>query len=149
MAYNLNELRFFNPRSLNPKGLESRFEALDPQKVIWCALRSTTFIIISATQAIPGGNVYSILVDAALDLLTQLEEHGDDLVANGVYDRLGDGNVALHIWNTNNHQLTRGVLGATLDALADFIDTYWSGALQFYIWDGENEVAQGLLGLSG
>lgn len=127
----------------------SRFEPLDRQKVIWCALRSSTFVIISATQRIPGDGVYHMLVDAALDLLTTLEREGDGLVPTGAYERLGPANLVLHVWNSNNHQLTRGVLGAALDALADYIDTYWSGALQFYIWDGQHEVGQGLLGLGG
>ncbi|KAI4126056.1 MAG: hypothetical protein LQ347_005114 [Umbilicaria vellea] len=142
-------LRFFSPRNLETNALTSRFKPLDRQNVIWCALRSSTFVIISATQTIGGDGVYHMLVDAALDQLTTLERDGDAVIPTGVYDRLGPDNLVLHIWNANNHQLTRGVLAAALDALADFIDTYWSGALQFYIWDGQHEVAQGLLGLGG
>lgn len=142
-------LRFFTPRSLSTDTLMPRFKPLDRQKVVWCALRSTTFVIISATQTLPGDAVYQMLVEAALDQLAQLQRDGDSIIRTGTYDRRGQGNLVLHIWNTNNHQLTRGVLGAALDALADFIDTYWGGALQFYIWDGQHEVAQGLLGLGG
>ena len=149
MAYIFRVFRFFDPRNYKPNGLKSRFKPLERQKVVWCALRSSTFVIISATQTIPGDAVYHMLVDAALDQLSTFEREGDGLVTNGAYDRAGSNNIALHIWNANNHQLTRGVLAAALDALADFVDTYWSGALQFYIWDGGNEVAQGLLGLSG
>lgn len=155
MAYTFLVLRYFHARSLNPHGLSlsphglhSRFKPLDPQKVVWCAIRSTTFLIISASQTIPGDDVYRMMVDAALDQLTMLNRIGDGLVTGGVYDRIGANGLVLHIWNANNHQLTRAVLAAALDALADFIDTYWGGALQFYIWDGANEVAQGLLGLS-
>ena len=149
LAYVYHVCRYYGRRSILPIALKLRFTPLERQQVVWCALRSATFVIISAAQSIPGTTVYTTLVDAALNQLTMLEQMGDGPIANGAYDRLGPGNIALHVWNTNNHQITRGVLSAALDALADYVETRFAGALSFYIYDGDNEVGQGLIGLSG
>lgn len=64
----------------------------------------------------------------------------------------GDGGVppmnelAVHIWNADNHQLTYGVLGAAISALSEYMQSYGWGAATFQIWDGPNEVGFGMIG---
>lgn len=53
----------------------------------------------------------------------------------------------LRIINTNNHQLTWGVLGAAIDALRDYMSQAVTGPGEswFSIFDGQNEVGMGTI----
>ena len=67
-------------------------------------------------------------------------------IIGGAFTAMSEG---LGIWvkNSNNHQLTWGVLGTALVAIGDYFEQNggW-GAVQFRIWDGDNEVAIGRIG---
>lgn len=58
-------------------------------------------------------------------------------------------NAQVYVANSNNHQMTLGVLGAALSALSDFF-TYLQdeiqvtpGRFEFTVVDGDNEVGRG------
>lgn len=97
--------------------------------------------------------VQSLLTGSYNAILTHIILSGDALVPSGVFSwptdvrgTLGDG-LALHVWNTNNHQVTWGVLAAALVALQDFMlnQQTWAEA-SFYVYDGGMEVGMGVLG---
>lgn len=48
-------------------------------------------------------------------------------------------------WNSNNHQTTWGVMGATLGALREFMNEYGWGAARFTIFDGVKEIGEGIV----
>lgn len=72
---------------------------------------------------------------------------GDGLIFGGVFTQVY-ANIAMWIKNSNNHQLTWGVLGSALVAIGDYFDNNggW-GAVEFVVWDGDNEVAAGRIGV--
>ena len=79
----------------------------------------------------------------------QIVAAGDGPLAKGTFE-YGIQNAQVQAANSNNHQMTWGVLGAALAALVDYF-TYLQtnfdvppGRVHFSIRDGENEVGQGL-----
>ena len=48
--------------------------------------------------------------------------------------------------NANNHQTTWGVLGAAIEAIAGCMDQNGFGGGSFNIFDGGNEVGEGIIG---
>ena len=79
----------------------------------------------------------------------------DEFLPNGawMYGRnyVGTNGLELQFSNSNNHQLTWGVLNAGLAALADYFDTLQSlnvapGSVMFHIIDGPNEVGVSFFG---
>lgn len=97
--------------------------------------------------------VQSLLAVSYNAILTHIISSGDGLIPSGVFSwpadargTLGEG-LALHVWNTNNHQVTWGVLAAALVALQDFmINRQTWGEASFYVYDGGVEVGMGVLG---
>ena len=55
----------------------------------------------------------------------------------------------LRMANTNNHQLTWGVLGAAIDALGEYMHQAVTGPGEgwFSVFDGQNEVGMGTISL--
>lgn len=95
-----------------------------------------------------GGNAIQSLLSAAYDeIMAGLDTHGDGLVAGGIFQKLGAGNAMLRTMNSNNHQLTYGVLGAALSALKAYMSQYHYGAASFTIHDGMVEGARGVIGI--
>lgn len=94
-----------------------------------------------------GGNAVESLLSAAYDeIVANLNVHGDGLVAGGIFQKLGAGDIVLCTMNSNNHQLSYGVLGAALSALKAYMSQYYYGAASFTINDGMVEVAKGMIG---
>ena len=77
-----------------------------------------------------------------------LDERGDQPIPNGGFVASG---YDLVLWtrNANNHQQTYGVLGAALNALNNYMFTEQIGTCTFSIYDGENMVGTGGLGIAG
>ena len=141
--------RMLDRRHTIPSGLEPRDDL--PPAVVWCADRSQTFIIVTAAQRITGYAVQRLLSAASQVVLKQIDEYGDGLVSGGTFDQVMNtaaNSVAIYISNRNNHQLTRGVLAAALSALDSYMNAQnFFGAMNFYVWDGANEIASGMIGL--
>lgn len=56
----------------------------------------------------------------------------------------------VRIRNANNHQCTYGVMRAAVEALYDYMKTeHEYGTVNFDIWDGENQVGQGVVESTG
>ena len=76
---------------------------------------------------------------------------GDGAVAKGAF-QYGISDAQVYAANSNNHQVTLGVLGAALQALSDYFTCLQNsykipaGMVQFTVVDGDNEVARGFFG---
>lgn len=57
--------------------------------------------------------------------------------------------MVLKVWNSNNHQITWGVLGNALWGLREYMQEkdVWGSAV-FQVWDGSNWVGSGMVGLT-
>ena len=85
-------------------------------------------------------------------MLEHIQRLGDGTIqtlANGrIYHLHGAYDLALTVFNTNNHQTTWGVLAASILALVDYMAGHGTFcAAAFTIHDGENEVGTGSIGL--
>lgn len=91
--------------------------------------------------------VLSLLDDAYSTILGHKAIWGDGVVAGGLFQWAGAETLMLRVRNTNNHQLTWGVLGAAIDALAEYMNQAVTGPGEswFSIFDGENEVGTGTI----
>lgn len=83
--------------------------------------------------------------DAYSTILGHKAIWGDGVVAGGQFQWAGVEKLILRVMNTNNHQLTWGVLGAAIDALAESMNPAVTGPGEswFSIFDGENKVGMG------
>lgn len=130
-------------------------------------------MLITVTHAIVGNALHNILSTAFNRIISHVLDHGDGLLdhggfswteANAVASQPSGGTdagasssggtsgnpppneLAVHVWNTNNHQITYGVLGAVLTSMIEFMQVHGWGAAFFEIWDGPNLVGFGILG---
>lgn len=84
-------------------------------------------------------------------LQQQIRAGGDGRVPKGAF-QYGISNAQVYAANSNNHQMTLGVLGAALTALAEYCthlqDTTGvaPGEIHFTVVDGDNEVGRGFFG---
>lgn len=116
------------------------------QSVLWCASGSRTYILLTPAVAIAGHAIESLL-DAATDHIIHLVEAvGDTTVTDGVFNWPTNNGLVLKAWNANNHQLTYGVLGAALDAVADYMNFHGFCRATFAVFDGANQVGEGVVG---
>lgn len=69
----------------------------------------------------------------------------DGYVAGGRFDWPGNEKLVLRAWNTNNHQLTYGVLAAAAQALQVWAWGDGWGLLKFDIYDGTTKVGKGIV----
>lgn len=96
-------------------------------------------------------SVLTNMIGAAYgNILSAIQTHTDGVIVNGVYRWTNnpDGPLGLQIWasNTNNHQLTYGVLGAALNALNEFMALCGPGLTTvLHVYGGSNQVGRGQL----
>lgn len=88
---------------------------------------------------------------AKANVQRHLQAMGDDTIRGGTFlYQFQDMEMYFH--DSNNHQLTWGVLGAALIALTEYFDEVHAnsgaqpGSITFVVHDGENEVATGGFG---
>lgn len=115
--------------------------------VLWCCPHSETYVILTPTGNLTPGQVYLNLISGHNALRRRVQTSGDGPVTGGQYTwgRRDNTGVIFSAWNVNNHQLTYGVIGAAMNALLDYMDkNVYSGA-SFDIYDGQNQVGQGLI----
>lgn len=90
----------------------------------------------------------SVLAVAIALVHETIQRGHDGPVATGSF-HYGLSDALVYVANTNNHQITLGVLGAALVALSEFFTHlqdnlgFAPGRVQFTIVDGENEVGRG------
>ena len=96
----------------------------------------------------PGASIQEMLFAAYNSVVAHISTSGDGLVPAGMF-HVSNGATGMDLLclNADNHQITWGMLGAALNALQDFMNSYqiWSAAT-FAIYDGENQVSVGSLG---
>ena len=103
-------------------------------------------------QEISETGVIGLLSSAYANVLEHIQRLGDGTIqtfANGrIYHLHGAYDLTLTVFNTNNHQTTWGVLAAAILALVDYMAGHGTFcAAAFTIFDGENEVGTGSVGL--
>lgn len=136
------QLSTLNSRSLSAK--------LDPRRstntILWCAPGSQTYVILNFYYAVAGDGIRDLLDEAVAGMVNNIDFNGDGLIP-GVFNWLGEGDLKLNVWNSNNHQTTWGVLRAALLALKDYMSHNVYGTAYFTINDGTREVGEGLVGM--
>ena len=137
------------PATLNSRDIQLEPRARwnsGPQSFIWCAPNSRTNIIMTMAESIPDSVVPDMFVACFTSIMTHIVVFGDSVVQSGVFNWTVD-TLAMHVWDANNHQMTWGVLAGAVHAIEDFMfhQQHWGGA-NFEIYDGQNIVAQGVLG---
>lgn len=83
---------------------------------------------------------------AALYLYSYVSKLGDGPLSGGHFGWVGDNGLVLNAWGANNHQTTYGVLGAAIKALSGYFDAHGYGRATFLIYDGQNQVGEGIVG---
>lgn len=92
--------------------------------------------LISSTYS--GSAIQGIILDSYNVVVEHLHSSGDGLLPNGLFHQI-DSVTGLDLLcvNTDNHQITWGVLGAALSALEDFMNEHQIyTAARFSIFDG-------------
>lgn len=101
------------------------------------------YLLLTQSGAIDMPQIAAILASAWVSVHTHLATAGDGLLPGGQFF-VQFNNVAMHVWNVNNHQTTWGVLNVAILALKDLLSVKKGvGAVIFKIFDGNNQVGQG------
>ena len=87
--------------------------------------------------------VLKVLSDALAVVRQAVAVGGDSVIPSGSFS-FSKYSINCQASNANNHQLTWGVMGAAIEALANFMTLYGFGAARFGIYDGDNLVGQGV-----
>ena len=111
-----------------------------------CAPGTQTYVQVRmlGTAAVP--IVDSILNAGYTIAMAHIHAQADEVIGNGgFYVWCSTQGLTLRTWNTNNHQMTFGVVGAAFLALRTYMDFRTYGPAKFKIFDGPNEVGAGTL----
>ena len=131
------------PRSLLLYPHVRRSEA---NNIIWCAPTGRIYVTISVGVNIAQNLLYTLLRGAYVQAYNEVNQGSDGPLPGGTFTAT-TGNIVLRVWNANNHQTTWGVLGAAVWAVSSFKTTNnVYGAVNFNIYDGNNQVGQGTIG---
>lgn len=119
----------------------------ESQPIIWCAPNSETYVVLVTLEGPPPDAVNLILISGRNSLRRQILTQGDGPILNGryVWGRRDNTGVLFRAWNANNHQLTYGVVCEALNALLDYMGQHGYSAARFDIYDGQNEVGEGMV----
>ena len=133
---------------------QPRVRATGETAVVWCARGGQTYVIVTMMNIFGGTaatSPVSALLTAGLNIIMyEMEQSQDGPISGGSFTRFSTASgLALQAWNANNHQVTYGVLGAALSALADYMNLGGWGSCTFSIWDGGNQVGLGQVGIAG
>lgn len=110
----------------------------------WCAPDTATYVVFKIVTALAQSVVLDTLAEVFEIAQQHIEGNGDGVMAAGTFDRFpSDEGLEVSIINTNNHQVTWGVLESALEALADWMEQYGYGSVVFQIYDGPNQVGRG------
>lgn len=92
------------------------------------------------------GTLTTGLLNSASDYVSEyLHDTRDQIVSGGRFERDATDTLSLHMWNTNNHQLTWGVMKPAFDALKGYMNESGYGEIQFSIFEWAHEVGQGAI----
>lgn len=140
-------MRDANVRSFHPRELLSDRTDRDPKPdvVTVCVPDTTVYVVITIGIQIGGDVVKSLLENAALYVLNLVLRHGDGNLHNGMFNFPGEDHASLQAWNANNHQTTYAVLGGALGALHDWMENHAYTLASFGIFDGANQVGNGVI----
>ncbi|KAA6408378.1 MAG: hypothetical protein FRX48_08120 [Lasallia pustulata] len=130
----------------------------DASTILWCTPGSSTHVrlrMLAPALNFPGnpapanGAVAGILTTAYAIASIQAGVH-DGVVpvsqaVDGAWQWVAHHGMTLRTWNTNNHQMTYGVLGAAFLALCQYMQLAGFGTVRFTVWDGVNQVGAGAL----
>lgn len=114
----------------------------------WRAPNSQTSVVVTITNHIAGAAVLELLDEACTTIITHIMIHGDGLIVDGRFSWSGPAGIVVRTANANNHQQMWGVLGAALNAVAQYMrnSRVGAGAAFFSIFDGNNLVGTGSIG---
>ena len=110
-----------------------------------CVPHSQVYVVITLGIQLGGETVKSLLENAALYILNLILVQGDRVLHNGMFNFPGMNDATLQVWNANNHQTTYGVLGGALSALHDWMSNHAYTTASFGIYDGQNQVGNGVI----
>lgn len=100
-------------------------------------------------STVAGPAIPQLLLNVFSQLNRRIQDGGDGRIASGVYrcGPGGSGALVASFMNSNNHQLTYGVVRSAVAAVRDYMASDGDyGLVSFDIWDGDNEVGTGLVG---
>ena len=113
---------------------------------LWCAPGGQTWIILELTAPVAANIVMPMILQARAAILLRITQVGDAVFPGGLFSWLGGNGHVLRTQNSNNHQMTYGVVAAALTAVIDYMQTENAfGVGSFTIYDGANEVAKGTI----
>lgn len=137
-------------RGLASINLEPHGSALGPRyqfnTILWCGENSDIYVTVQTFGAVVGSAVSDLLNEAHLDTLAHMYAVGEHaLIPHGSFTQTGAQNLVFSVVNSNNHQVTWGVLTVAIEALAGYMGGVGFGRAWFSIHEGSNEVGTGII----
>lgn len=124
----------------------------DPSTTVWCAHGTRTYVVITMITVLGGRDAAQLvqaLLTGCMNIISyEIERNHDGPIDGGHFDReVSNSGIGFQVWSANNHQITYGVLGVTVRALADYMSWNGWGACVFSMFDGPSQVGVGQIKL--
>ena len=112
-----------------------------------CVPGTQVYVILTIGISIGGSIVRNLLQNAAFEVLHTMLQQGNrnGLLQNGMFNFEGANSASVQVWNANNHQTSYGVLADALSALNDWMGNHQYTLASFGIYDGMNQVGNGVI----
>lgn len=110
-----------------------------------CVPDTQVYVVITLGIQLGGETVRSLLENASRYILNLIMRQGDGVLHNGMFNYPGMNHATLQVWNANNHQTTYMVLGGAISALHTWMSNNGYTSASFGIFDGENQVGNGVI----
>lgn len=119
-------------------------------EILWCAPGTSTYIVATLRSFYGDAGMIMGLLQSSFGIIeSMIDLRGDGPVETGHFtcNNFAPGiYLQLAVQNANNHQITYGVLKASIDALHDYMWEFGYGLVTaMTIYDGPNEVGTGTL----
>ena len=108
---------------------------------------SDTYVILDPINQVSGTDIRNLLDEAIDYLLYFLSWQGDGPIPGGVFNWVGQTQLALHVANAIDRELTWEILCSAVEIIYEYMTNNGFGSITFSIRIGDsNEIAVGLIG---
>lgn len=113
------------------------------QQYIWCVHGTKTYVTMKMAQTLASEAALALVNDAYNSVYAHLMTAGDGLLPKGKWS-YKDPLLLLSVMNSNNHQMTWGVLASAIWGMKDFMTAENIYACNhFWVYDGINLIGMG------
>ena len=99
--------------------------------------------LLGVARVVIESQIVALLQEAAGALQDAMEGGSNNRLSGNGFVWIGENNMDIRVWNTNNQQMAWSVVNTAMSELYTYMVEDVFGTVDFTIYDGANEVGQG------